>query len=280
MVGIPDGLGAFDNGNGTFTVLMNHEIPNSNPALAGAVRAHGANGAFVSEWVIDKTTLQAPPVKDSMHDVLGLFDTVDADLRRPQCRVGQRRIVQPVLLGGLGRPKRLLQSGDRSRLQSRRRPPLPRRRREPNAEGRAMAHIVGGALGRQQLRARLARQHGLRESELANPFTGDKTVVGMLNDTAASGNNAPGTSAFSETIAARSTSTSATSRRPASRSTRPASPAAACTASKWQAWKSKTISPTKAVNGSHFDLVAVGDPHQHLRRRPQPPSGSAPPGDQ
>jgi hypothetical protein len=26
MVGIPDGLGAFDNGDGTFTVLMNHEI--------------------------------------------------------------------------------------------------------------------------------------------------------------------------------------------------------------------------------------------------------------
>src|SRR5262249_40026280 len=25
MAGIPDGLGAFDNGNGTFTVLMNHE---------------------------------------------------------------------------------------------------------------------------------------------------------------------------------------------------------------------------------------------------------------
>src|SRR5262245_65271755 len=26
MVGIPDGLGAFDNGDGTFTLLMNHEI--------------------------------------------------------------------------------------------------------------------------------------------------------------------------------------------------------------------------------------------------------------
>src|SRR5215470_10155790 len=26
MCGIPDGLGAFDNGDGTFTVLMNHEI--------------------------------------------------------------------------------------------------------------------------------------------------------------------------------------------------------------------------------------------------------------
>ena len=42
MVGIPDGLGAFDNGNGTFTVLMNHEF-GSNPG-GGAVRAHGANG--------------------------------------------------------------------------------------------------------------------------------------------------------------------------------------------------------------------------------------------
>src|SRR5258705_3632683 len=47
MVGIPDGLGAFDNGDGTFTVLMNHEI-----ASGGAVRAHRANGAFVSRWII------------------------------------------------------------------------------------------------------------------------------------------------------------------------------------------------------------------------------------
>src|SRR5882672_12260730 len=54
MVGIPDGLGAFDNGDGTFTVLMNQELS----AGLGAVRAHGANGAFVSEWVFDKTTLQ------------------------------------------------------------------------------------------------------------------------------------------------------------------------------------------------------------------------------
>src|SRR5215813_4861588 len=53
MCGIPDGLGAFDNGDGTFTVLMNHEI-----ASGGAVRAHGANGAFVSRWIIDKATLR------------------------------------------------------------------------------------------------------------------------------------------------------------------------------------------------------------------------------
>jgi Bacterial protein of unknown function (DUF839) len=53
MVGIPDGLGAFDNGDGTFTVLMNHEIP----ADLGVSRAHGANGAFVSKWTIRKDDL-------------------------------------------------------------------------------------------------------------------------------------------------------------------------------------------------------------------------------
>jgi Bacterial protein of unknown function (DUF839) len=53
MVGIPDGLGAFDNGDGTFTVLMNHELSSSQ----GVVRAHGASGAFVSKWTIRKDDL-------------------------------------------------------------------------------------------------------------------------------------------------------------------------------------------------------------------------------
>ena len=48
MVGAPDGLGAYANGDGTFTLLMNHELGER----AGAVRAHGARGAFVSEWKI------------------------------------------------------------------------------------------------------------------------------------------------------------------------------------------------------------------------------------
>ena len=52
MAGIPDGLGAFDNGDGTFTVLINHEIRDT----LGVARAHGATGSFVSEWVFDKTT--------------------------------------------------------------------------------------------------------------------------------------------------------------------------------------------------------------------------------
>ncbi|MDP3332798.1 MAG: DUF839 domain-containing protein [Methylococcaceae bacterium] len=48
MVGVPDGLGAFNNGDGSMTVLMNHELN----ADIGAVRAHGSKGAFVSRWVI------------------------------------------------------------------------------------------------------------------------------------------------------------------------------------------------------------------------------------
>src|SRR5262245_55309814 len=53
MVGIPDGLGAFDNGDGTFTVLMNHELGSTQ----GGTRDHGSKGAFVSRWVIDKASL-------------------------------------------------------------------------------------------------------------------------------------------------------------------------------------------------------------------------------
>jgi autotransporter-associated beta strand protein len=54
MVGIPDGLGAFDNGNGTMTVLANHELGNT----SGTIRGHGAIGAFVSKWVINTSTWQ------------------------------------------------------------------------------------------------------------------------------------------------------------------------------------------------------------------------------
>ncbi len=53
MVGIPDGLGAYDNGDGTFTVLMNHELSGT----AGIERAHGQKGAFVSKWIIRKSDL-------------------------------------------------------------------------------------------------------------------------------------------------------------------------------------------------------------------------------
>src|SRR5215217_7262288 len=65
LVGKPDGLGAFDNGDGTFTVLMNHELG----AAAGAVRAHGATGAFVSRWTIRKDDLSVVAADDLIRQV-------------------------------------------------------------------------------------------------------------------------------------------------------------------------------------------------------------------
>lgn len=70
MVGIPDGLGAFDNGDRTFTLLMNHELGNT----LGTVRAHGAKGAFVSKWIINKKDLSVLSGGDLMKEVY-LWDT-------------------------------------------------------------------------------------------------------------------------------------------------------------------------------------------------------------
>ena len=61
FAGIPDGLGAYDNGDGTMTVLANHEIGATQatpPVLLGTARAHGAAGGFVSKWVINTSTWQ------------------------------------------------------------------------------------------------------------------------------------------------------------------------------------------------------------------------------
>lgn len=171
MVGIPDGLGAFDNGDGTFTVLMNQELS----AGQGAVRAHGANGAFVSEWVFDKTTLQAVSGKDLIHDVW-LYDPVThsyVDHNAGNSPVSFSRFCSADLADqgafynastGLGFNGRLFLNGE-----------------ESGVEGRAMAHIVGGAQdGNSYELAWLGNM--AYENVVANAHTGDKTVVAMMDD--------------------------------------------------------------------------------------------------
>jgi len=52
MVGIPDGLGAHGNGNGTSTLFMNHELgftAQSEPYVGGTKN----RGAIVSKWILD-----------------------------------------------------------------------------------------------------------------------------------------------------------------------------------------------------------------------------------
>ncbi len=63
--GIPDGLGAFDNGDGTFTLLMNHELGNT----AGVVRDHGSKGSYVSKFIINKNTLAVVSGEDLMKSI-------------------------------------------------------------------------------------------------------------------------------------------------------------------------------------------------------------------
>lgn len=69
MVGIPDGMGAFDNGDGTFTLLLNHELNNT----VGVARAHGQKGSFVSRWVINSSTLQVVSIQDFLADGTSVF---------------------------------------------------------------------------------------------------------------------------------------------------------------------------------------------------------------
>ena len=93
MVGIPDGLGAFDNGDGTFTVLMNHELASTRTGPSGIVRDHGFAGAFVSKWIIDKTTLTVLHGEDLMKNVYAWIRILVPTLPLPvRCSGSVRRI--------------------------------------------------------------------------------------------------------------------------------------------------------------------------------------------
>ncbi|MGH8868507.1 MAG: hypothetical protein ACRDYU_10985 [Actinomycetes bacterium] len=64
MVGFPDGLGAFRQGE-NLVVYMNHELA----AERGIVRAHGERGAFVSRLVLDPQTGRVKEGSDLIQDV-------------------------------------------------------------------------------------------------------------------------------------------------------------------------------------------------------------------
>ena len=173
MAGIPDGLGAYDNGDGTFTVLMNHEMG----ATAGAVHAHGATGAFVSQWVFDKTTLEVV----SGHDLIQHIFTYDpltqsyadhsADLGNgvQLARLCSADLADPAAFynpeSGLGfNGGRLFLDGE-----------------ESGVEGRSFAHIASGPdAGTSYELAWLGNL--AYENVVANAHTGDKTVVAMMDD--------------------------------------------------------------------------------------------------
>lgn len=128
MVGIPDGLGAFDNGDGTFTVVMNHELRPDR----GVVREHGSAGAFVSRWVVDKETLEVVSGDDLVEDVFTWDGTAHRLSQVVFNRLCSADLAEPAAhadpTGGLGYDAgRLFTNGE-----------------EAGAEGRAFVHVASG----------------------------------------------------------------------------------------------------------------------------------------
>lgn len=181
MAGIPDGLGAFDNGNGSFTLLMNHELGST----AGVARAHGGIGAFVSTWTINKNTLAVSAGSDLIQSVYG-WDKANQVLNTTaSTNVAFNRFCSADLpvetafynaATGLGTQDRIFMHGE-----------------EGGANGWLQATAVTGrdagksfTLGKFNVSTNSAGATagtvGGWENALANPFAQDKTVVIGTND--------------------------------------------------------------------------------------------------
>ncbi len=185
MVGIPDGMGAYANGDGTITVLLNHELG----ATAGVTRAHGNAGAFVSEWVIRSSDLRVLSGRDLATQHL----VWNASASSYVSAVGLRwdaatnayvasaaseansfgRLCSADLPAasafynaatGLGTSSRIFMNGE-----------------EVGNEGRAYGFVATGSdKGKAYELNRLGKFSW--ENSVANPYSGDKTVVIGLDD--------------------------------------------------------------------------------------------------
>jgi len=169
MVGIPDGLGAFDNGDGTFTVLMNHELSSG----AGVARAHGARGAFVSKWTVrtsDLTVLHGEDLVQNLHTWdAAAGDWLVSHVDAPPNRINRlcSADLPPVsaffdAATGLGYDGRLFMDGE-----------------EGGTGGRPFAHVVATG-DSYELTPWLGNMSF--ENVVANPDTGNATVAVATDD--------------------------------------------------------------------------------------------------
>lgn len=188
MVGIPDGLGAFDNGDGeTFTLLMNHELRRTaglprdhnvsafgpNPAPVGADPAQ-PGGAFVSRWTISKKKgadfLKVLNVEDQIKTVKTWdagsssyeqsFDEVFARLCSANLAKQSAFTFDDATEGTLGTDVKIFTSG------------------EEDSAGRGFAHVVGT---RQSVELPRLGKYAF-ENVVASPHAQKKTIVAGLDD--------------------------------------------------------------------------------------------------
>ena len=180
MVGMPDALsaiaGAWDatlhkytQPASYITVFMNHEIPKSQ----GIVRAHGQTGAFVSQWTIELSTLKVVRGEDLIRRVMTWNNTAKAF----QDTTGATRFDR-FCSGDLPKQSALYDAasgkGYRGRL-------YLNAEEASTADGRVFAHVVSGTQkGTSYQLPYLGKARW--ENALANPATGQQTVVMVLND--------------------------------------------------------------------------------------------------
>lgn len=173
MVGIPDGLGAYDNNNGTFTLVMNHELSNT----AGITRAHGSKGAFVSKWIINKADLSVVSGTDlikkvkiwdpltSSYTEYGAANPSTLSTFNRFCSAdlpGENAFYNP--LTGKGTKEKIFMNGE-----------------EAGVEGRAFGHILTGPDSGTSYELPALGKFSW-ENTVANPSFGDKTIVAGTDD--------------------------------------------------------------------------------------------------
>jgi hypothetical protein len=163
MAGILDGLGALEDKDGTFTLLANHEI-----ASGGAVRAHGASGAFVSKWTIDRKDLSVLAGSDLIREV-ATWNTGTGAYNAPATGVALSRLCSADLPERSAFWDRKTKTGFDE--------PLFMNGEETGAEGRGFAHTLDGTSYQLPALGRFSW-----ENSVANPSTGAKTVVVGLDD--------------------------------------------------------------------------------------------------
>ena len=160
-VGIPDGLGAFDNGDGTITVLSNHELPGA----SGIVREHGSTGAFVTRLVVDKETLEVISAEDAIKTVMLYDETTNSFVQGTTqfSRFCSADLAKPTAFfnaaSGLGTDARIYLTGE-----------------ESGPEGRAFGIVVDGA-GEGTAYELDSLGNFSWENAVASPFAQDKTIV-------------------------------------------------------------------------------------------------------
>lgn len=171
MAGLPDGMGAFDTGDGNFAVVLNHEMGNT----VGSVHAHGQKGAFVSKWVIRKSDLTVLSGADLIQTVnlwngtgftaYNSSNTVSAAAMGRFCSADLPEVSAFYNeLTGKGTKERIFMNGE-----------------ETGSEGRGFAHVITGTeAGMTYELPRLGKFSW--ENSVASPAGGDKTTVVGLDD--------------------------------------------------------------------------------------------------